>query len=66
MEEKSLLEVLNYAPCFTHPDAEVLFTELADRIDDYASQCKPFADTAWAEFQRNKINKGRDAAGYNA
>jgi hypothetical protein len=57
---------LNYARRFTHPDAELLFAELADQIDDYASQFKPFADAAWEEFQRNKMNKGRVAAGYNA
>jgi hypothetical protein len=57
---------LNHASRFTHPAAELLFTELADQIDDYASQFKPFADAAWEEFQRNKMNKGRVAAGYNA
>ena len=57
---------LNYARRFTHPDAEVLFTELADQLDGNASQFKPFADAAWEEFQRNKMNKGRASAGYNA
>jgi hypothetical protein len=57
---------LNYARRFIHPDAEVLFTELADQIDNYASQFKPFADAAWEEFQLNKMNKGRVASGYNA
>jgi hypothetical protein len=57
---------LNHACRFTHPDAELLFTELADQIDDYVSQFKPFADAAWEEFPRNKMNKGRVAAGYNA
>jgi hypothetical protein len=41
----------------------VLFTELADQIDHYASQFKPFADAAWEEFQLNKTNKGKAAAG---
>jgi hypothetical protein len=54
---------LNYARCFTHPDAEVLFTELADQIDDYASQFKPFADAAWEEFQLRKTKKDNVAAG---
>ncbi len=57
---------LNNASRFTHPDAELLFAELSDQIDDYASQFKPFAEAAWEEFQRNKMNKGRVAAGYNA
>jgi MoaA/NifB/PqqE/SkfB family radical SAM enzyme len=54
---------LNYARQFTHPDAEVLFTELADQIDDYARQFKPLADAAWEEFQLNKMNKNKAAAG---
>ena len=57
---------LNHARRFTHPDAELLFTERADQIDDYVSQFKPFAGAAWEEFQRNKMNKSRVAAGYNA
>ena len=57
---------LNYACRLTHPDAELLFTERADQIDDYARQFRPLADAAWEEFQRNKMNKGRVAAGYNA
>jgi hypothetical protein len=57
---------LNYASRFTHPDAEVLFTELAEQVDEYARQFRPLADAAWEEFQRNKINKGRVAAGYNS
>jgi hypothetical protein len=54
---------LNYARQFTHPDAEVLFTELADQIDGYARQFRPLADAAWEEFQLNKNNKGKVAAG---
>jgi hypothetical protein len=57
---------LNHASRFTHPDAEVLFTELAEQMDEYARQFRPLADAAWEEFQRNKINKGRVAAGYNS
>ncbi len=57
---------LNYASRFTHPDAELLFAELSDQIDNYASQFKPVAEAAWEEFQRDKMNKGRVAAGYNA
>jgi hypothetical protein len=41
----------------------VLFTELADQIDDYARQFKPLADAAWEEFQLNKMNKDKAAAG---
>jgi hypothetical protein len=66
MEEKSFWEAPSEARCFTHPDTEIIFTELADWLDDYASQCKPFADTAWTECRRNKMNQGRVAAGYNA
>ena len=54
---------LNYARRFTHPDAELLFAELADQIDDYASQFKPFADAAWEQYQLNKTKKGKAAAG---
>jgi len=57
---------LNYARRFIHPDAELPFAELADQIDDYASRFRPLADAAWEEFQRNKMNKGRVAAGYNS
>jgi len=57
---------LNHASRFTHPDAEVFFTELAEQMDEYARQFRPLADAAWEEFQRNKMNKGRVAAGYNA
>jgi hypothetical protein len=57
---------LNHASRFTHSDAELLFTERADQIDDYARRFRPLADAAWEEFQRNKMNKGRVAAGYNA
>jgi len=57
---------LNYASHFTHPDAELLFTELAEQMDEYARRFKPFADAAWEEFPRDKMNKGRVAAGYNA
>ncbi len=57
---------LNYPSRFTHPDAELLFAELAEQIDEYARQFRPLADAAWEEFQRNKMNKGRVAAGYNA
>jgi hypothetical protein len=57
---------LNHASRFTHPDAEVLFTELAEQMDEYARQLRPLADAAWEEFPRNKMNKGRVAAGYDA
>ena len=54
---------LNHACHFTHPDAEVLFTELADQIDEYSQQFKPLADAAWEEYQFNKNNKYKAAAG---
>ena len=65
-QRRDIAIALNDARRFTHPDAELLFAELADQIDDYASQFKPFADAAWEEFPRDKMNKGRVAAGYNA
>jgi len=54
---------LNYARRFTHPGAEILFTELAERIDLYSRQYKPLADAAWEEFQLQKGKKGKVAAG---
>jgi len=54
---------LNHACRFTHPDAEVLFTELAGQIDDYSRQFKPLADAAWEEYQLNKNKRGKAAAG---
>ncbi len=57
---------LNHTSRFTHPDAAVLFTELAEQMDEYARQFRPLADAAGEEFPRDKINKGRVAAGYNA
>jgi hypothetical protein len=54
---------LNHACRFTHPEAEVLFTELADRIDDYSRRFKPLADAAWEEYQLNKGKRGKAAAG---
>jgi len=54
---------LNHACRFTHPEAEVLFTELADQIDDYSRRFKPLADAAWEEYQLNKGKRGKAAAG---
>jgi MoaA/NifB/PqqE/SkfB family radical SAM enzyme len=54
---------LKYARRFTHPGAEVLFTELAQQIDHYSRQFKPLADAAWEEFQLSKTNKRKVAAG---
>ena len=52
-----------YASRFTHPGAEILFTELAESIDRYACQYKPLADAAWDEFQLRKTTKEKVAAG---
>jgi MoaA/NifB/PqqE/SkfB family radical SAM enzyme len=54
---------LKYARRFTHPGAETLFTELAEQIDGYSCQFKPLADAAWEEYQLNKTNKRKAAAG---
>jgi MoaA/NifB/PqqE/SkfB family radical SAM enzyme len=53
---------LNHACRFTHPDAEVLFTELADQIDEYSRQFKPLADAAWEQYQLRKTKKDKVTA----
>jgi MoaA/NifB/PqqE/SkfB family radical SAM enzyme len=54
---------LKYARRFTHPGAETIFTELAEQMDGYSCQFKPLADAAWEEYQLNKNNKCKAAAG---
>ncbi|UCC66609.1 MAG: radical SAM protein [Deltaproteobacteria bacterium] len=54
---------LNYARRFTHPGAEILFTELADQIDRYSCQYRVLAETAWEEYQFQKAKKGKVATG---
>ena len=54
---------LHYASRFTHPDAEVLFTELAEQIDCYASQYRVLADAAWEQLGPQRTTKGKVAAG---
>ncbi len=53
----------NYASRFTHPDAELLFAELAEQIDEYARQFRPLADAAWEEFQLRKTKKDKVTTG---
>ena len=54
---------LNHAARFTHPDAEVLFTELAEQMDEYARKFRPLADAAWEQFQLRKAKKDKVTAG---
>ncbi len=54
---------LHYASRFTHPDAEILFTELAEQIDSYASQYRVLADAAWEQLGPQRTTKGKVAAG---
>ena len=41
---------LRYASYFTHPGADVLFTELSGQIDRYAEQYREIADGTWEEL----------------
>ncbi len=41
---------LRHARFFTHPGAEILFTELSGQIDRYAEQYREIADGAWEDL----------------
>jgi len=49
---------LKHGAYFTHEGAEVIFTELAEKIDEFACSYKTFADPAWQKQSQSKQSRG--------
>jgi len=49
---------LKHGAYFTHEGAEVIFTELAEKIDEFAHSYKTFADPAWQKQSQSKQSQG--------
>ena len=49
---------LKHGAYFTHEGAEIIFTELAEKIDEFAHSYKTFADPAWQKQSQLKQSLG--------
>lgn len=42
--------IASFSPYFTHPGAEIIFSDLADEMDDYAKRYAVIADNLWGKY----------------
>ncbi len=49
---------LNHGAYFTHEGADLIFTQLADSMDEFADSYKSFADPAWQAYSQSRRLQG--------